>query len=79
MVADASYSSMWIVGQLKALAPGMRFLTPRGLAGPGWGLPLAIGAKVAQPSHAVTICRRDCWAAGSRLADLGTFDNRETV
>jgi len=49
VVADASYSSMWIVGQLRALAPGMRFLTPRGLAGLGWGLPLAIGAKVARP------------------------------
>jgi acetolactate synthase-1/2/3 large subunit len=53
IVADASYSSMWVVGQLKALAPGMRFLTPRGLAGLGWGLPLAIGAKVAAPQHPV--------------------------
>lgn len=49
VVADASYSSMWVVGQLRGLAPGMRFLTPRGLAGLGWGLPLAIGAKVAEP------------------------------
>lgn len=53
IVADASYSSMWVVGQLKALAPGMRFLTPRGLAGLGWGLPMAIGAKVADPNHPV--------------------------
>src|SRR5262249_14635571 len=53
VVADASYSSMWVVGQLRALAPGMRFLTPRGLAGLGWGLPLAIGAKAARPSHRV--------------------------
>jgi acetolactate synthase-1/2/3 large subunit len=53
VVADASYSSMWTVGQLRGLAPGMRFLTPRGLAGLGWGLPLAIGAKVAQPSARV--------------------------
>lgn len=53
VVADASYSSMWIVGQLRALRPGMRFLTPRGLAGLGWGLPLAIGAKLARPSDAV--------------------------
>lgn len=53
VVADASYSSMWIVGQLRALAPGMRFLTPRGLAGLGWGLPLAIGAKVAKPEARV--------------------------
>ncbi|MCC6467392.1 MAG: acetolactate synthase catalytic subunit [Alphaproteobacteria bacterium] len=51
--ADASYSSMWIVGQLKSLAPGMRFLTPRGLAGLGWGLPMAIGAKLATPASPV--------------------------
>ncbi len=53
VVADASYSSMWVVGQLRALSPGMRFLTPRGLAGLGWGVPLAIGAKVAQPENPV--------------------------
>lgn len=53
VVADASYSSMWIVGQLRGQAPGMRFLTPRGLAGLGWGLPLAIGAKVARPAARV--------------------------
>ncbi|MGV3553368.1 acetolactate synthase catalytic subunit [Rhizobium sp.] len=53
VTADASYSSMWIVGQLRALKPGMRFLTPRGLAGLGWGLPLAMGAKVARPSSPV--------------------------
>jgi acetolactate synthase I/II/III large subunit len=53
VVADASYSSMWVVGQLRALSPGMRFLTPRGLAGLGWGFPLAIGAKVAAPRQPV--------------------------
>ncbi|MBO9195165.1 acetolactate synthase catalytic subunit [Rhizobium sp. 16-449-1b] len=53
VVADASYSSMWIVGQLRSLAAGMRFLAPRGLAGLGWGLPLAIGAKVARPDNRV--------------------------
>jgi acetolactate synthase-1/2/3 large subunit len=53
VVADASYASLWVVGQLRALAPGMRFLTPRGLAGLGWGLPLAIGAKVARPDDPV--------------------------
>lgn len=52
VVADASYSSMWVVGQLRA--PGvMRFITPRGLAGLGWGVPLAIGAKVARPQSPV--------------------------
>ncbi|WP_035640565.1 acetolactate synthase catalytic subunit, partial [Bradyrhizobium sp. ORS 375] len=53
VVADASYASMWIVGQLRGLRTGMRFITPRGLAGLGWGLPLAIGAKLADPHHPV--------------------------
>ena len=53
VVADASYSSMWIVGQLRASRAGQRFLTPRGLAGLGWGLPLAIGAKLARPTSRV--------------------------
>ncbi|MDK4706093.1 MULTISPECIES: acetolactate synthase catalytic subunit [unclassified Rhizobium] len=53
VVADASYSSMWVVGQLRSLTSGMRFLTPRGLAGLGWGLPLALGAKAARPEHPV--------------------------
>lgn len=50
VVADASYSSMWVTGQLRAGAPGTRFITPRGLAGLGWGVPLAIGAWLARPN-----------------------------
>src|SRR5215472_7464139 len=53
VVADASYSSMWLVGQLRGQSAGQRFLTPRGLAGLDWGLPLAIGAKVARPCDPV--------------------------
>ncbi|TIN32500.1 MAG: acetolactate synthase catalytic subunit [Mesorhizobium sp.] len=53
VVTDASYSSFWVTGQLRGLKAGMRFITPRGLAGLGWGLPLAIGAKVARPDHPV--------------------------
>lgn len=53
VVGDASYSSMWVVGQLRATHVGARFITPRGLAGLGWGLPLAIGAKLARPDTSV--------------------------
>lgn len=53
VVSDASYSSMWLAGQLRAKQEGMRFLSPRGLAGLGWGLPMAIGAKVARPTSPV--------------------------
>jgi acetolactate synthase-1/2/3 large subunit len=56
VVADASYSSIWIANYLTSLAPGMRFLTPRGLAGLGWGFPMAMGAKVAKPdAHVVCV------------------------
>ncbi|CCM80264.1 acetolactate synthase catalytic subunit [Rhizobium mesoamericanum] len=53
IVTDASYSSFWVTGQLRSLRAGMRFITPRGLAGLGWGLPLAIGAKIARSDQPV--------------------------
>ncbi|MFN7025785.1 MAG: thiamine pyrophosphate-dependent enzyme, partial [Pseudorhizobium sp.] len=53
VVADASYSSMWVVGQLRAPAGEARFITPRGLAGLGWGVPMAMGAKLAHPHRPV--------------------------
>lgn len=48
VVADASYSSIWIANYLTAKRAGQRFLTPRGIAGLGWGLPMAIGAEIAR-------------------------------
>ena len=53
VVADASYSSIWIANYIASKKVGARFLTPRGLAGLGWGLPMAIGAKAAQPEAPV--------------------------
>lgn len=53
VAADASYSSLWILNFLTARAAGQRFLTPRGIAGLGWGLPLALGAKVAAGNRRV--------------------------
>ena len=55
VVADASYASIWIANFLTARRAGQRFLTPRGIAGLGWGLPFALGAKVARPAAPV-IC-----------------------
>ncbi|HEX2944239.1 MAG TPA: acetolactate synthase catalytic subunit, partial [Rhodopila sp.] len=52
-VADASYASIWIVGGLESRKAGQRFLTPRGIAGLGWGLPMAIGAQFAAPTRRV--------------------------
>jgi acetolactate synthase-1/2/3 large subunit len=53
VVADASYATLWVACYLKALRSGMRFVTPRGLAGLGWGLPLALGARMVQPVQPV--------------------------
>ncbi|WP_149260599.1 acetolactate synthase catalytic subunit [Actinomadura sp. K4S16] len=53
VVTDASYSSFWVASYLPAKRPGQRFLMPRGLAGLGWGLPLALGAKIAAPAQRV--------------------------
>lgn len=72
VVADASYSSMWVVGQLRARSNGTRFITPRGLAGLGWGLPLAIGAKLAAPENPVVVIVGDGGFAHS-WAELETI------
>ena len=66
-VADASYSSIWLVQYIQSLTPGMRILTPRGLAGLGWGFPMALGAKLAAPEKRVICLTGDggfahCWA-----------------
>jgi acetolactate synthase I/II/III large subunit len=55
VVADASYASIWVACHLRARTAGQRFISPRGLAGLGWGLPLALGAKAARPDAPV-IC-----------------------
>ena len=67
VVADASYASIWVANYLKARRGGQRFLTPRGMAGLGWGLPLAIGAKLAKPEARVFCLTGDggfahCWS-----------------
>lgn len=67
VAADASYSSLWVTNYLVSQRAGQRFLTPRGLAGLGWGLPMALGAKVAAPDAPVICISGDggfghCWA-----------------
>ena len=55
VVADASYSSIWVANYIRATEGGRRFVLPRGMAGLGWGLPLALGAKAARP-HTPVVC-----------------------
>ncbi len=67
VVADASYASVWVGNSLTAKKAGARFLAPRGLAGLGWGLPMAIGAALAAPGRRVVCVTGDggfahCWA-----------------
>lgn len=59
MVADASYSSIWVADGITIRKAGQRVLTPRGLAGLGWGLPYALGAKAAQPDAPVVCLTGD--------------------
>lgn len=70
-VADASYSSIWIANFLTAQKSGQRFLTPRGIAGLGWGLPYAIGAKTARPDAPV-ICLTGDGGFGHVWSELET-------
>jgi len=71
IVADASYSSVWVNSYLPSLKAGMRFITPRGLAGLGWGFPMAIGAKLADPKKTV-ICLAGDGGFGHVWSELET-------
>jgi acetolactate synthase-1/2/3 large subunit len=71
VVADASYSSVWMACYLRCLEAGMRFISPRGLAGLGWGLPLALGAKSARPDSPV-LCLTGDGAFGHVWSELET-------
>lgn len=69
VVADASYSSMWTIQFLRTQRVGQRFLTPRGIAGLGWGLPMAIGAQIASPDRRV-VCLAGDGGFGHSWAEL---------
>lgn len=65
--ADASYSTNWVATFLTSKMTGARFLVPRGMAGLGWGLPMAMGAKLARPEANVFALVGDggfahCWS-----------------
>ena len=77
VVADASYATLWIACYLPSLKVGMRFITPRGLAGLGWGLPLAIGAKVASPDSPV-LCMVGDGGFAHVWSELETAARRKT-
>ncbi|MBL8700116.1 MAG: acetolactate synthase catalytic subunit [Alphaproteobacteria bacterium] len=59
LVTDASYSSGWAMSQLSVPVAGRFMLSPRGTASIGWGLPAAIGAKLADPGRQVVCVTGD--------------------
>lgn len=64
---DASYSNNWVATFISLKAHGGRFITPRGIAGLGWGMPMAMGAKLARPEARVFALVGDggfahCWS-----------------
>jgi len=76
IVADASYSTNWMCTYLRARRTGQRFLAPRGLAGLGWGVPLAMGAKLAAPGSRVIAIVGDggfghCWSELETVKRMG--------
>jgi len=77
VAADASYATLWVACYLPSLRVGMRFITPRGLAGLGWGLPLAIGAKVASPESPV-LCMVGDGGFAHVWSELETAARRKT-
>lgn len=62
VVCDASLSSGWGAIYIRQDTPGRRVLTPRGIAGLGWGAPAAIGAAVASQGRVICLAGDGGWA-----------------
>ena len=76
LVADASYSSLWINAFIRARTAGQRFITPRGIAGLGWGYPMALGAQSGRPGVPIICVVGDggfghCWSELETAARAG--------
>ena len=55
VVSDASLANGWAAVYVEQADPGRTLLSPRGLAGLGFGVPAAIGAAVARPGARVFV------------------------
>lgn len=59
VVADASYSTGWVVSQMDVPVAGRFVISPRGTASIGWGFPAAIGARLGDPARPVVCLTGD--------------------
>lgn len=71
LVCDASFSSGW-GGMYFEIRDKRRTIFPRGMAGLGWGLPAAIGAKIARPQSKTVVLAGD-GAMSYCLGELATL------
>ncbi len=59
VVTDASYVTGWAMSHIDSHGGGNPMISPRGTGGLGWGLPAAIGAKLAHPERQVVCVTGD--------------------
>lgn len=72
LVSDASFSIGWLASFYDVRRAGRRCLFPRGSATLGFGLPAAIGARLAEPNHRV-VCVTGDGGIAYALGELGTY------
>ena len=71
VTTDASYVGSWAASHIDNVTKGCNFIIPRAMAGLGWGLPAAMGAKVGRPEKTV-FCFTGDGAFGYVMNELET-------
>ena len=70
LVTDASYVTGWAFSHIDSHGGGNPVISPRGTGGLGWGMPAAIGSKLARPERQVLCVTGD----GGFLYVLGELE-----